>query len=62
MPFIPPPCIAGRPDSPTSVPMEEDHPVLNETAPVLNETTLLVNEEECFSLEPVAVTRKYLPA
>lgn len=62
MPFIPQPCIAGRPDSPTSVPMEEDRPVLNETTPVLNETTLLVNEEEGFALEPVAVTRKYLPA
>ncbi|XP_029520782.1 double-strand-break repair protein rad21 homolog isoform X3 [Oncorhynchus nerka] len=46
----------GRPDSPTSVPMEEDCPVLNETTPVLNETTLLVNEEEGFALEPVAVT------
>ncbi|XP_045551205.1 double-strand-break repair protein rad21 homolog isoform X1 [Salmo salar] len=46
----------GRPDSPTSVPMEEDRPVLNETTPVLNETTLLVNEEEGFALEPVAVT------
>uniref|UniRef100_A0A8C7DNU9 RAD21 cohesin complex component like 1 n=1 Tax=Oncorhynchus kisutch TaxID=8019 RepID=A0A8C7DNU9_ONCKI len=48
----------GRPDSPTSVPMEEDRPVLNETTPVLNETTLLVNEEEGFALEPVAVTQR----
>ncbi|KAM9505012.1 double-strand-break repair protein rad21 homolog isoform 1-T2 [Salvelinus alpinus] len=40
----------GRPDSSTtSVPMEEDHPVLNET-------TLLGNEEEGFALEPVTVT------
>uniref|UniRef100_A0A4W5NNX2 RAD21 cohesin complex component like 1 n=1 Tax=Hucho hucho TaxID=62062 RepID=A0A4W5NNX2_9TELE len=40
----------GRPDSSTtSIPMEEDHPVLNET-------TLLGNEEEGFALEPVTVT------
>ncbi|XP_020314488.1 double-strand-break repair protein rad21 homolog isoform X2 [Oncorhynchus kisutch] len=40
----------GRPDSSTtSAPMEEDHPVLNET-------TLLGNEEEGFALEPVTVT------
>ncbi|XP_041713865.1 double-strand-break repair protein rad21 homolog [Coregonus clupeaformis] len=40
----------GCPDTPTtSVPMEEDRPVLNET-------TLLGNEEDGFTLEPVAVT------